>query len=565
MKSVFRHFTLLVLLSLTLWRPTGASAQPSPTPTSTALMVNKNTGAITAPVSAATFQSTLTTSTRTLLILGDSLSAPNAQPGSTGNWPYHLNQLADYRGYTLVNNAVSGQSAATIVSNLSTQALPYLPVSALGSQTIVQVWAGINDLNGIGAAATYAHLKTIWSYCRSRGAKVHASTQGYASGVSDSIVDSFNALILSDQTLYDSLSRPELDFPSTSTTIPGATATAVTGAASTDLLTATAHGYVNGDVVRLVVSSGLAGLTSGTKYFVVSATTNTFALSTTVGGSAVNITSDGSGTTTLSAYYPDNTHLTPPANSILAANKQRELAAYGYESFSARKGGTVADQTLAAFNVFAAAPATTATQFGGRDYRTVWLNGLGGFYIETFSGYEGLTLIYNMHLDSGASAWRLIDTAKAGWRISLSGGSTGNGFTLSTIPAGSTTETNRFVVDSAGNLSSIAGITATGTIAAGGNVTATGTLGFASHTFLTGTGTWDPASLADGAAESFDVTVTGAAVGDIVAGVGFYTGNRFLVSGSVISANTVRCVIFNKSAGAVDLSSGTVRVLVLKW
>lgn len=59
-----------------------------------------------------------------------------------------------------------------------------------------------------------------------------------------------------------------------------------------------AHGFVNTDRVVFVQAGSLslpAGLTEGTVYFVVGAATDTFQVSTTSGGAAVNITAVGVG------------------------------------------------------------------------------------------------------------------------------------------------------------------------------------------------------------------------------------------------------------------------------
>jgi microcystin-dependent protein len=67
---------------------------------------------------------------------------------------------------------------------------------------------------------------------------------------------------------------------------------------TTDTITATSHGLNNNDVVLFSNSGGTlpGGLSSNTIYYVVSATTDTFKVSTSQGGSAVDITSVGSGT-----------------------------------------------------------------------------------------------------------------------------------------------------------------------------------------------------------------------------------------------------------------------------
>ena len=80
-----------------------------------------------------------------------------------------------------------------------------------------------------------------------------------------------------------------------------------TAAASTDVITCAGHGLSNGDTVKFAALTGGGGLTAGTEYYVISATTDTFKVSTISGGSAVNITSDltdGVVTTGLFAALP---------------------------------------------------------------------------------------------------------------------------------------------------------------------------------------------------------------------------------------------------------------------
>lgn len=66
----------------------------------------------------------------------------------------------------------------------------------------------------------------------------------------------------------------------------------------TDILTATAHGLSNGQTLEVSNSGGglPGGLSAVTTYYVISSTTNTFKLSLTSGGSAIDITSNGTGT-----------------------------------------------------------------------------------------------------------------------------------------------------------------------------------------------------------------------------------------------------------------------------
>lgn len=74
-----------------------------------------------------------------------------------------------------------------------------------------------------------------------------------------------------------------------------------TANATTDVITAAAHGLANGETVRFKGADLPAGLTQVTIYYVRDVTTDTFKVSATAGGSAVNITDAGSGVMTITA------------------------------------------------------------------------------------------------------------------------------------------------------------------------------------------------------------------------------------------------------------------------
>lgn len=81
--------------------------------------------------------------------------------------------------------------------------------------------------------------------------------------------------------------------------------TATFTAATTDIITANAHGLVNGNMVVLTTTTTLpAGLALATVYYVVQETTNTFKLSTTSGveGAPVDVTDTGTGTHTFTMH-----------------------------------------------------------------------------------------------------------------------------------------------------------------------------------------------------------------------------------------------------------------------
>jgi hypothetical protein len=88
------------------------------------------------------------------------------------------------------------------------------------------------------------------------------------------------------------------------TTLLTTTAAVTFTAAVSDVITSTAHGLVNNDLIIMSSTGTLpAGLAEETQYYVINATANTFEVSLTVGGSAVDITDTGTGTH--SWYEPD--------------------------------------------------------------------------------------------------------------------------------------------------------------------------------------------------------------------------------------------------------------------
>jgi hypothetical protein len=80
---------------------------------------------------------------------------------------------------------------------------------------------------------------------------------------------------------------------------------------------------------------------------------------------------------------------------------------------------------------------------------------------------------------------------------------------------------------------------------------------------LSATATWDPASIADGDDLSTTITVTGAVAGNpVFASLSTLGTNDVLISAHVQAADTVRVTLLNRSGGAFDAASGTLRVVV---
>ena len=72
---------------------------------------------------------------------------------------------------------------------------------------------------------------------------------------------------------------------------------AATAAAATDLVTSTSHGLTVGDLVIFTALTGGAGLATNTWYYVTFANANTFKLSATKGGTAIDITTNATAAT----------------------------------------------------------------------------------------------------------------------------------------------------------------------------------------------------------------------------------------------------------------------------
>lgn len=81
---------------------------------------------------------------------------------------------------------------------------------------------------------------------------------------------------------------------------------------------------------------------------------------------------------------------------------------------------------------------------------------------------------------------------------------------------------------------------------------------------LTASITYDPPSVAAGASTFTDITVTGAAIGDIVDASFSLDNAGVIFRGYVRVAGSVRVYLTNLTGGAVDLASGTLRVNVRK-
>lgn len=144
---------------------------------------------------------------------GDSRLDPSGDvgPGTTGTVRYHLEQICPFiaapvAASNVYNFAHDGFQTTDILTQFSNSELS----ANTGYPVYYFIWIGINDLPYRTPAATYANLQSIWAQARGLGFHVVAFTSGPIAG---SDVKDLDKLILSDQTLYDNLIRPELILP----------------------------------------------------------------------------------------------------------------------------------------------------------------------------------------------------------------------------------------------------------------------------------------------------------------------------------------------------------------
>jgi len=81
---------------------------------------------------------------------------------------------------------------------------------------------------------------------------------------------------------------------------------------------------------------------------------------------------------------------------------------------------------------------------------------------------------------------------------------------------------------------------------------------------LFGSTTWDAGSIGNGNEEAKEVTVTGAALGDLVIASMSLDVADLAITATVTAANTVTAQLMNNTGGSIDLASATLRVMVFK-
>lgn len=196
------------------------------------------------------------------------------------------------------------------------------------------------------------------------------------------------------------------------------TAQSVTADATTDKITLTAHNLNDGDEVKFGGTTVPGGLTAGTWYYVVSKATNDFKVALTFGGSAIDLTSNGTAVTMTSRdlYGPDLvTGLSSGAitassesagysaqavtvdatnNTIVLAGHKISVGDAIYLTGTSAPGGLSFNTTYYAYGISSGAFHLKAVR-GDRNYINITSAGTG--VLLTTGAFGAATGVYNAH------------------------------------------------------------------------------------------------------------------------------------------------------------------------
>ena len=174
-------------------------------------------------------------------------------------------------------------------------------------------------------------------------------------------------------------------FLTSTMTVPSGTPLSFTANATTDLLTASGHSLVVGNAVYLTIGSGgvlPTGLSEGVRYYVVSVSGNDLGISLTAGGSAINFSTNGSGTL----------YMLTSTTSYPASNEQTGVTAWRWSctvSSSVVGGLTIYTVTIPSITL----PATTNAVSGYNARWNFWFYCTSsGARIGKWEGYQNLRI-----------------------------------------------------------------------------------------------------------------------------------------------------------------------------
>jgi hypothetical protein len=147
--------------------------------------------------------------------------------------------------------------------------------------------------------------------------------------------------------------------------------TGMTGVASTDVLTVTGHTLTDGQLVTLSALTGGNGLSTGTYYWVRDVAGNTFKLAATVGGAAVNFTTNVTAGTVNTLQWTWTTPASDPlSNAATIAGGKTRLGRYEATDELAGR--------IAAYAPWNSAPSTATAEGLAGGTAVTWLALAGG-------------------------------------------------------------------------------------------------------------------------------------------------------------------------------------------
>jgi lysophospholipase L1-like esterase len=169
------------------------------------------------PTGAAAKIKTEIAQSETWVFEGDSWTAGTAQGNDRETYPYYLATLS-HTGISIVNVAVAGTTAETMVSTFAATVAPSLTATT-GRLSTCFIFAGINDAATRTTTQLRDDLRSLWTSARNAGARVVAFTLPHrtaASGWSQSNWKIINDQIIADSSYYDVIVRTDVIFSNTS-------------------------------------------------------------------------------------------------------------------------------------------------------------------------------------------------------------------------------------------------------------------------------------------------------------------------------------------------------------
>lgn len=164
---------------------------------------------------------------------------------------------------------------------------------------------------------------------------------------------------------------------------------AATGVASTDIITAVGHNFIDGDVIQFSALTGGTNLTTATRYFVINVSGNNFQLSNTSGGPVLDFT-----TNITAATIPQ----LPTFSSVIAGLPSITLGFQSVSSFLITNNGLgTASLFYGAFNsaISNTAISTIAIPSSGTTIASMRLNATSnGSYSSTTSALGVVTTAF---------------------------------------------------------------------------------------------------------------------------------------------------------------------------